>query len=128
MHRRAMLKLMGLAAATGFASTFETNLSRSGKPTPETAQDLDHLADRYQVLYHSTARPGQSMRGVRPAPCLFGHVVRAGPLGVVSCSSFAPMSARRIALVIFPTWVRGSASMSSRRSGHLYLASPSASR
>ena len=55
MHRRALLKLMGLATATGFASTFEADISRSGKPTPDTAQDLDHLADRYQVLYHSTA-------------------------------------------------------------------------
>jgi tetratricopeptide (TPR) repeat protein len=55
MHRRALLKLMGLATATGFASTFEADISQSGKPTPDTAQDLDHLADRYQVLYHSTA-------------------------------------------------------------------------
>src|ERR1017187_8389847 len=55
MHRRALLKLMGLATATGFASTFEADLSRSGKPTPDTVQDLDHLADRYQALYHSTA-------------------------------------------------------------------------
>jgi tetratricopeptide (TPR) repeat protein len=55
MHRRALLKLMGLATATGFASTFEADPSRSGKPTPDTVQDLDHLADRYQVLYHSTA-------------------------------------------------------------------------
>ncbi len=28
---------------------------RSGKVTPQTLQDLDHLADRYQALYHSTA-------------------------------------------------------------------------
>src|ERR1039457_2096511 len=55
MHRRALLKLMGLATATGFASTFEADISQSGKPTPDTAQNLDHLADRYQVLYHSTA-------------------------------------------------------------------------
>jgi transcriptional regulator with XRE-family HTH domain/tetratricopeptide (TPR) repeat protein len=55
MHRRALLKLMGLATATGFASTFEADLSRSGKPSPDTVRDLDHLADRYQTLYHSTA-------------------------------------------------------------------------
>ena len=55
MHRRALLKLMGLATATGFASTFEADLSRSGKPSPDTVRDLDHLADRYQALYHSTA-------------------------------------------------------------------------
>jgi hypothetical protein len=57
-----------------------------------------------------------------------GHAVTAGLRGVVSCSSFAPMSARSVTLETFPTWVRGSASMSSRRSGHLYLARPSASR
>jgi transcriptional regulator with XRE-family HTH domain len=55
MHRRALLKLMGAAAATGFASTFEADPARSGKPTPDTIHDLDQLADRYQVLYHSTA-------------------------------------------------------------------------
>jgi transcriptional regulator with XRE-family HTH domain/tetratricopeptide (TPR) repeat protein len=55
MHRRALLKLMGLATATGFAATFDANVSRSGKPTPDTVHDLDHLADRYQALYHSTA-------------------------------------------------------------------------
>jgi len=56
MQRRAMLKLISAAAATGFASmSSEGSASRSGKPTPETAQDLDQLAERYQVLYHSTA-------------------------------------------------------------------------
>jgi hypothetical protein len=45
-----------------------------------------------------------------------------------SCSSFAPMSARRVVLETFPIWVRGSASMSSSRSGHLYFARPAASR
>ena len=58
----------------------------------------------------------------------FGHAVRAGPRGVVSRSSFTSMSARNATLETFPTWVRGSASISSRRSGHLYLARPSASR
>jgi transcriptional regulator with XRE-family HTH domain/tetratricopeptide (TPR) repeat protein len=55
MHRRAMLKIIGVATTTGFAALSDADASRSGKPTPETAQDLDHLADRYQVLYHSTA-------------------------------------------------------------------------
>ncbi len=55
MHRRAMLKLISVATTTRFASLSDADASRSGKPTPETAQDLDHLADRYQVLYHSTA-------------------------------------------------------------------------
>jgi transcriptional regulator with XRE-family HTH domain len=54
MERRALLKLMGLVSATGFAAA-ETDEPRSGKATPEIAQELDHLADRYQVLYHSTA-------------------------------------------------------------------------
>src|ERR1022692_3014631 len=55
MQRRALLKLMGLATAAGFAPPEDVSLSRSGKPTPETAQDLEHLTDRYQALYHSTA-------------------------------------------------------------------------
>jgi len=55
MQRRAMLKLIGAAGAAGFASVTSADASRSGRPTAETAQDLDQLADRYQVLYHSTA-------------------------------------------------------------------------
>ena len=55
MHRRAMLKLIGLATTTGFASLADADSSPSGKPTPDTVQDLDHLADRYQAMYHSTA-------------------------------------------------------------------------
>ena len=70
--------------------------------------------------------PHNTCRGAAPSPS--GHAVPAGLRGVVSCSSFAPMSARSVTLETFPTWVRGSASMSSRRSGHLYLARPSASR
>jgi transcriptional regulator with XRE-family HTH domain len=54
MQRRALLKLIGLASATGLASGDETGLIRPGKPTPETIADLDHLAGRYQALYHST--------------------------------------------------------------------------
>ena len=72
---------------------------------------------RVRVDGERTRRPGPS-----------GHAVTAGLRGVVSRSSFAPMSARSVTLETFPTWVRGSASMSSRRSGHLYLARPSASR
>jgi tetratricopeptide (TPR) repeat protein len=55
MQRRAMLKLLSLATTTGFASLAGADSSRSGKPTPDTVQDLDQLADRYQALYHSTA-------------------------------------------------------------------------
>ena len=54
MQRRALLKLMGIATAAGFAPAEDAGLARSGKPTPETARDLEHLTDRYQVLYHST--------------------------------------------------------------------------
>ena len=37
MQRRAMLKLIGLATTTGFASFADNDASRSAKPTPETA-------------------------------------------------------------------------------------------
>jgi tetratricopeptide (TPR) repeat protein len=46
---------MSVATAAGFAAPEDVGVSRSGKPTPQTAQDLDHLTDRYQALYHSTA-------------------------------------------------------------------------
>ncbi len=55
MQRRALLKLVGLASTAGFASVADADSSRSGKPTPEAVRDLDQLAERYQVLYHSTA-------------------------------------------------------------------------
>jgi hypothetical protein len=51
---RPKIKLIGLVTATGFAGS-EADEPRSGKPIPEVAQDLDHLAGRYQALYHSTA-------------------------------------------------------------------------
>ena len=53
MQRRALLKLMSLTPAATLAA--EGGRSRSGKPTPEVVRDLDHLAGRYQQLYHSTA-------------------------------------------------------------------------
>jgi len=55
MQRRAILKLVGLASTTGFASLSDADSTRSGSPTPEAMRDLDQLADRYQALYHSTA-------------------------------------------------------------------------
>jgi len=55
MQRRAMLKLMGLATTVGFATPDEASVPKVGKSTPESAQDLDTLADQYQALYHSTA-------------------------------------------------------------------------
>jgi transcriptional regulator with XRE-family HTH domain len=55
MQRRALLKLMGLAASAGLVSAADGEHSRPGKMTPDTIRDIDHLADRYQALYHSTA-------------------------------------------------------------------------
>jgi len=55
MQRRALLKLMGLATTSGIVPGLDRELSRSGKVTPDEVRDLDHLADRYQALYHSTA-------------------------------------------------------------------------
>ncbi len=56
MHRRAMLKLLGIlpAAATLPATAAERSV-RGGKLSPDTVRDMEHLADRYQALYHSTA-------------------------------------------------------------------------
>jgi hypothetical protein len=55
MQRRALLKLMGLATTAGVVPGLDREFTRSGKVTPNDVQDLDHLADRYQALYHSTA-------------------------------------------------------------------------
>jgi transcriptional regulator with XRE-family HTH domain len=55
VHRRSVLKLIGLATSAGFATGPGAEALRPGKPVPETIQDLEHLADRYQALYHSTA-------------------------------------------------------------------------
>ncbi|HVB43269.1 MAG TPA: helix-turn-helix transcriptional regulator [Streptosporangiaceae bacterium] len=55
MQRRALLKLMGLATTAGVVPALDRDSTRSGKATPSDVQDLDHLADRYQALYHSTA-------------------------------------------------------------------------
>jgi transcriptional regulator with XRE-family HTH domain/tetratricopeptide (TPR) repeat protein len=55
MHRRSVLKLIGLATTASFATGPGAEVLRPGKPVPETIQDLEHLAERYQTLYHSTA-------------------------------------------------------------------------
>src|ERR1700677_1196025 len=68
------------------------------------------------------------LRGPAQAIVMLAVAYRKGPVSPVSFSSFALMLARRVTLEPFPTWVRGSASMSSRRSGHLYLARPAAPR
>jgi tetratricopeptide (TPR) repeat protein len=56
MQRRALLKLIGLASVTGVAGLPGANAPRAEvKATPETVQDLEDLAGRYQALYVSTA-------------------------------------------------------------------------
>ncbi len=55
MQRRALLKLMGLATAAGVVPAADRELDPSAKATPDDADGLDHLTDRYQALYHSTA-------------------------------------------------------------------------
>ena len=57
MKRRAMLQIIGLTPAmAGLPAVAETDrAARSGAPTPQTVADLDHLAGRYQALYHSTS-------------------------------------------------------------------------
>jgi tetratricopeptide (TPR) repeat protein len=53
MHRRAVLKLLGVVPAAGFTAADERR--QPSRTTPEAVDDLDQLADRYQALYHSTA-------------------------------------------------------------------------
>jgi transcriptional regulator with XRE-family HTH domain len=56
MQRRALLKLIGMTPAVTMSMAAEdAPRTRGGKPTPEIVRDLDHLAGRYQQLYHSTA-------------------------------------------------------------------------
>src|SRR5215831_14926681 len=55
MRRRAVLKLMGLATTAGVVPAMGWELTGPGTVTPEAMRDLDHLAGRYQALYHSTA-------------------------------------------------------------------------
>jgi hypothetical protein len=97
---------------------------------PTALGAVPHRAAQHQQRPAGLAGPGRDQRDppLTGLSVASGHAVTAGLRGVVSCSSFAPMSARSVTLEIFPTWVRGSASMSSRRSGHLYLARPAASR
>src|SRR5882757_2273202 len=52
MQRRALLKLIGLSPVIAALPAAADRGARSGKPTPENVRDLDHLADRYQTLYH----------------------------------------------------------------------------
>jgi len=54
MLRRSFLKLVSLAPAPGLAGHRSPKASGT-RPTPDTLRDLDQLAGRYQVLYHSVA-------------------------------------------------------------------------
>lgn len=80
MQRRALLKLIGLSPVIAAlpASAEPDRSSRSGKPTPENVRDLDHLADRYQALYHSTA-PAALMTPVVAHLRTLGDLLRQGP-------------------------------------------------
>ncbi len=50
MHRRAMLKLLGIlpAAAALPATAAGRSVRAAGKLTPDTVRDMEHLADRYR--------------------------------------------------------------------------------
>lgn len=80
MQRRALLKLIGLSPVIAAlpAGAEPDRPSRSGKPTPENVRDLDHLADRYQALYHSTA-PAALMTPVVAHLRTLGDLLRQGP-------------------------------------------------
>ncbi|MGH3864548.1 MAG: helix-turn-helix transcriptional regulator [Pseudonocardiaceae bacterium] len=80
IQRRVMLKLMGIMpTVTALPSVTESaRLSRSGKPTPENVRDLEHLADRYQALYHSTA-PAALMTPVAAHLSTLGDLLRQDP-------------------------------------------------
>ena len=88
MKRRALLKLMGLAASAGMVSAADGDLSRSGPVRPETVQDLDHLADRYQALYHSTA-PAVLMTPVVAHLETLRDLIRQGPAAQLRRKLFA---------------------------------------
>jgi tetratricopeptide (TPR) repeat protein len=54
MRRRAFLKLVSFAPAVGITHRQDPQMA-SVRPTPETLDQLDELAGRYQALYHSAA-------------------------------------------------------------------------
>lgn len=79
MQRRALLKLIGMTPAVTMSMAAEdSRRSRAGKPTPEIVRDLDHLADRYQQLYHSTA-PAALMTPVVAHLDTVGELLRQSP-------------------------------------------------
>ncbi|HET9894629.1 MAG TPA: helix-turn-helix transcriptional regulator [Streptosporangiaceae bacterium] len=88
MQRRALLKLMGLATAAGVVPIADRELSRSAKATPGDADSLDHLTDRYQALYHSTA-PALLMTPVVAHLETVGDFLRLGAVGPLLRRLFA---------------------------------------
>jgi transcriptional regulator with XRE-family HTH domain len=88
MQRRALLKLMGLATAAGVVPTADRELEPSTKVTPEDADNLDHLTDRYQALYHSTA-PALLMTPVVAHLETVGDFLRLGVSGPLLRRLFA---------------------------------------
>lgn len=80
MQRRAVLKLMGIMpAVTVLPSVAESaRQTYSGKPTPEAVSDMEHLADQYQALYHSTA-PAALMTPVVAHLATLGDLLRQDP-------------------------------------------------
>jgi transcriptional regulator with XRE-family HTH domain len=80
MRRRTALKLMGImpSALALPLATQSARRARSGKPTPETITDLEHLAERYQTLYHCTA-PAALMTPVVAHLSTLGDLLRQDP-------------------------------------------------
>jgi transcriptional regulator with XRE-family HTH domain/tetratricopeptide (TPR) repeat protein len=82
MQRRALLKVIGMTPAMTMSMAAEdSRRTRAGKPTPEIVRDLDHLADKYQQLYHSTA-PAALMTPVLAHLDTIGELLRQGPAAV----------------------------------------------
>ena len=88
MQRRALLKLMGLAATSGAVGGLDREASRPVKVSPDEVRDLDHLADRYQALYHSTA-PAVLMTPVVAHLDTLRDFLRQGPPAVLRRKLFA---------------------------------------
>ncbi len=88
MQRRAVLKLLGLASAAGVVPAAGWELTRSEKATPDQMDSLDHLTDRYQALYHSTA-PAVLMTPVVAHLETVADFLRAGASGPLLRRLFA---------------------------------------
>jgi len=88
MQRRALLKLMGLATAAGVVPAADRELGPSAKVTADDADSLDHLTDRYQALYHSTA-PALLMTPVVAHLETVGDFLRLGVSGALLRRLFA---------------------------------------